>query len=52
MLDDPEEEVRWSLINIDSSYGYAGALAVESLGLNLRYLHLETHLFDEKYINF
>jgi 4'-phosphopantetheinyl transferase len=49
IYDDPKERDRWSLLDIDPSPGYAGALVVEGFGLDLRYLQWETHLFDENY---
>jgi 4'-phosphopantetheinyl transferase len=48
ILDNPKEKNRWSLIDIDPGPGYAGALAVEGLGLDIKYLHWEPHLFHEK----
>lgn len=48
IFDDPKEKNRWSLIDIDPGPGYAGALAVEGLGLHTRYLQWEPHLFHEK----
>lgn len=48
IFDNPKEKNRWTLIDIDPGPGYAGALAVEGLGLDIKYLQWEAHLFDEK----
>lgn len=46
IFDDPKEKDHWTLIDIDPSPGYTGALVVEGVDLDIRYLQWETYLFD------
>jgi 4'-phosphopantetheinyl transferase len=47
IYDDPKESDRWSLIDLDPGPGFAAAVAVEGLDVQLKCFQWQTHFLDE-----